>query len=142
MITELRRPPLGPAVLGAAAGGYLFPALTTAVNALLVPDPAVADRLATAAWTTLGIPSAAAAVLATVWYHFRTPPAHPSASVTTAAFIRTALVFAALSGAVTTVLVLNGVLDLGAFGFTLSSAAMGGGIAARRWARTNRARRA
>jgi hypothetical protein len=150
MITDIRRaqpapgptprPPLGRAVLAAAVGGYAFPAVTTALNALLIPDPELAGRLAVAAWTTLGVPSAVAAVLATVWYHFRTPPAGPSASTTLAAFLRAALVLAALSGAATAVLIANGLLDLAALQFTLSAAAIGGGLAARRWARTHRSR--
>jgi len=148
MITDIRgaapvpalRPPLGRAVLGAAVGGYAFPAVTTAVNALVIPVPEVADRLAVAAWTTLGIPSAAAAVLATLWYHFRTPPARPSAGTTLAAFLRAALVSAALSGAGTAMLIGNGMLDLAALQFTVSAAAMGGGVTARRWARTHRSR--
>ena len=134
------RAPLGRAVLGAAAAGYLFPAVTTAVNALVIPVPEVADQLAVAAWTTLGIPSAVASVLATVWYRYRTPPARPSARTTLAAFLRAALVLAALSGAVTAVLVGNGLLDPAALQFTLSAAAIGGGLPARRWARTHRTR--
>lgn len=149
MITDIRgarpapapRPPLGRAVLGAAVGGYAFPAVTTALNALLIPVPEIADRLAVAAWTTLGIPSAVAAVLATVWYHFRTPPARPSAATTAAAFLRAAAVLAALSGAATAVLIAHGLLDLAALQFTLSAAAVGGGLAARRWARSHRSRR-
>ncbi len=142
-IPDLARPrahPLGRAVLVAGAGGYAFPAVTTALMALLVPDPELGDRLAVAAWTTLGVSSAAAAVLATVWYHFRTPPDRSSATTTLAAFLRAALVLAALSGTATAVLVVNGLLDPATFQFTLPAAAIGGGLAARRWARTHRSR--
>lgn len=135
-----RRRPVLPAVLGGAAGGYLVPAVSTAVNALLIPDPEVAHRLAHAAWTTLGIPSAAAAALATAWYHGRTPPARPAPAATIVAFLRAALTCAVLSAAGTAVLVAHGVLDPTAFSFTISAAAVGGGITARRWARTHRRR--
>jgi hypothetical protein len=135
------RRPLGRTVLGAAAAGYLFPAVTTTANALLVPVPELAAQLTVAAWTTLGIPSAVASVLATVWYRSRTPPTRPSARTTLAAVLRSALVLAALSGAVTAVLVAHGLLHPAALQFTLSAAAIGGGLPARRWARTHRTRR-
>jgi hypothetical protein len=138
MITETHRPSLVPTVLGAAAGAYLIPAVTTAVNALFIPDPAVSERLAVAAWTTLGVPSAAAAVLATIWFHSRSAPVSPSAAVTVRAFAWTAAFFALLAGGGTAVLIGNGLLDPASLQFTMSAAAMGGGITARRWARTNR----
>lgn len=133
-----RRPALPVALLAAVVPAYLFPALTTAVNALVIPDRLVADRLADAAWTTIAVPSAAAAALVTVWTHRRTPPVPTAIGSTARAAAGAALVCLLLAGAASAVLIGNGVLPASALQFTLSSAAIGGGLAGRRWARTNR----
>ncbi len=130
-----RRPPLAVALTAAVVPAYLWPASTTALNALVVPDPALAARLATAAWTTIAIPSAVAAGLVTLRTHRRTPPARRSAGTTARASALGAGACLALSGAVSAVLIGNGLLPLAALQFTLASAALGGGLATRRWAR-------
>ena len=133
-----RRPRLPVVVVAAAVPAYLFPAVSAALNALVVPDPAVAARIATAAWTTIAVPSAVAAVLVTLWTHHRTPPLRPAAGTT--ARIVAAAAAACLAGAAagSAVLIGNGVLPAAALQFTLGSAAVGGGLAARRWARSGR----
>lgn len=132
-----RRPPLPAALAAAVVPAYLWPALTTAVNALLVPDPVLAARLASAAWTTIAIPSAVAAGLVTLWTHRRTPPARRSVATTARAFATAAALCLVLSALGSAVLIGNGVLPFAALQFTLASAALGGGLAARRWARGN-----
>ncbi len=137
------RPPLPVAVVTAMGLGYLVPSLTTAANTLLVPDPVVADRLFTAAWTTIPIPGAVAAGLVTVWTHRLRPPARPGARASARAFGIAALACLFLTTAASAVLVGNGVLPLADLQFVLPSGAIGGGMAARRWARAGRrARRA
>ncbi|MGL5811393.1 MAG: hypothetical protein ACRCYQ_15745 [Nocardioides sp.] len=133
--------PLAPAVLGAAIGGYLIPAVSTAVNALFIPTTEMADRLAVAAWTTIGVPSATAAVLATIWFHLCPAPTSPSALVTLRAFLVAALLGAVPAGILTVILIGAGVLETADLQFTISAAAIGAGMTARRWARTNRRRR-
>jgi hypothetical protein len=125
------RPALPVALISAVVPAYLFPALTTAVNALVISH----RELAAAAWTTIGIPSAAAAVVVTLWTHGRTPPGRPTAARSARAFAVAALACALLAGAGSAVLIGNGVLPLSALRYTLTSAAIGGGLAARRWAR-------
>jgi hypothetical protein len=129
------------ALLLAVTPAYFLPALTTYVNTLVISDRQVADRLAVAAWTTIAIPSAAAAGLVTLWMHRRTPPAQPVAGDIARAFAAAALACALLGSAVSAVLIGNGVLPLSALQFTVTSAALGGGLAARRWARSNRPQR-
>jgi hypothetical protein len=135
------RPPMLVALATAVVPAYLFPAVTTAVNALVIPNRAVATALAVAAWTTIAIPSAVASALVTLWTHRRTPPERPTAARSARAFTLAALACTVLAGAGSAVLIGNGVLPLSALQYTLTSAAIGGGLAARRWARTNRTRR-
>jgi peptidoglycan/LPS O-acetylase OafA/YrhL len=130
-----RRPPLAAALTAAVVPAYLWPALTTALNALVVPDPLLAARLATAAWTTIAIPSAAAAGLVALWTRRRTPPPRRSAGTAARAVTLGAASCLALSGAASAVLIGNGLLPPAALQFTLASAALGGGLATRRWAR-------
>jgi hypothetical protein len=101
--------------------------------------PEVADQLAVAAWTTLGIPSSGRLGAATVWYRSAPRRPAPSARTTLAAFLRAALVWPRWRGR-SPRRVGNGLLDLAALQFTLSAAAIGGGLPARRWARTHRTR--
>jgi peptidoglycan/LPS O-acetylase OafA/YrhL len=129
------RPRLPAALAAAVVPAYLFPAVTTALNALLVPDPDLAARLAAAAWTTIAIPSAVAAGLVTLWAHRRDPPPRRSAGTTARAVAGAALACLAVSAAACAVLVGHGALPPSALQFTLASAALGGGLAGRRWAR-------
>ena len=132
-------PTLPVALVTAVVPAYLLPALTTALNALVIPDQQLADRLAVAAWTTIAIPSAAASALVTLWAYGRTPPERPAARGIVRAFAVAALACALLAAAGSAVLIGNGALPVSALQFTLPSAAIGGGLAARRWARTHRA---
>ncbi|CCH32208.1 hypothetical protein ABZ816_34400 [Actinosynnema sp. NPDC047251] len=136
---ERPRPRLPIALLAAVVPAYLFPALTSALSALVIPDPVVAAAVAAASWTTIAIPSAVAAVLVTLWTRRRTPPERPTAGRTAKAVGIAALICVLIAGAGSAVLIGNGVLPLTVLQYTLSSAAIGGGLAARRWARTNRA---
>ncbi|AEV85121.1 hypothetical protein ACWT_4097 [Actinoplanes sp. SE50] len=129
------------ALATAVVPAYLLPAVTTAGNALVIPDRAVATALATAAWTTIAIPSAVASALVTLWTRGRTPPRRPTAARSARAFTLAALACTVLAGAGSAVLIGNGVLPLSALQYTLTSAAIGGGLVAGRWARTNRTSR-
>lgn len=133
-----RRPPLPLALIAAAVPAYLFPALTTAANALVIPNREIAASLSVAAWTTIAIPSAAASVIVTLWNYWRTPPERPTAGRSARAFAIAALACVVLGGGGSALLIVNGVLPLSALQYTLSSAALGGGLAARRWARASR----
>jgi hypothetical protein len=129
-----------PALAGAVIPAYLFPATTTALNALVIPDPEIAARVGIAAWTTIAIPSAVMAGIVAIVTSRRTPPV-PSARATARAFFLAALAGALLAGAATAVLIGNEILHVSDLQFTLLSGALGGGLAARRWARSSRPRR-
>jgi len=133
------RPSLLVALVVAVIPAYLLPALSVTLNTLVIPDQEFADQLAVAAWTTIAVPSAAASALVTLWTHGRTPPRPPGARRSARAFAVAAVISTLLAGAGSAVLIGNGVLPVSALQYTLPSAALGGGLAARRWARTHRA---
>ena len=135
--TAGHRPALPAALVAAVLPAYLWPAVTTALNALVIPDPGVAARIGAAAWTTIAVPSAVAAGLVTLWTHHRPPPPAGTTARTVAVVVAACLVLAAVG---TVVLIGHGVLPLSALQFTLTSAALGGGLSARRWARGHRRR--
>ncbi|MEU5695286.1 hypothetical protein [Actinosynnema sp. NPDC020468] len=137
-MTTRPRPGRLTAVLRSALPAYAFPAVTAYLNAKIIPDPDLAARLETASYSTIAIPSAASAVLVTLWLHNRTPPEAPTRGRVARAMALAALVCAALAGAVSAVLIANGLQDLSVLQFTLSSAVIGGSISARAWARSRR----
>ncbi|TCO61042.1 hypothetical protein [Actinocrispum wychmicini] len=128
------------AAVRSAVPAYAFPAVTAYLNAQLIPDSDLAARLEVASYSTIAIPSAVAAVLVTLWLHSRTPPEAPSRGRVARTVAIAALVCVALAGAVSAVLIGNGLQDLSILQFTLGSAALGGGLSARKWVRS-RARR-
>ncbi|MEU4803821.1 hypothetical protein [Actinosynnema sp. NPDC023587] len=129
------------AVIRSAVPAYAFPAVTAYLNAQLVPDPAFADRLEQASCTTIAIPSAAAATLVTLWLHGRTPPEAAGRGVVARTVAVAALVCTVLAGAASALLIGNGLADLSVLQFTLGSAAIGGGLSGRAWARSRSPRR-
>ncbi|MEM9041635.1 MAG: hypothetical protein AAGD33_17215 [Actinomycetota bacterium] len=128
-----RKQRLAPDLLRAVPPAYAFPALSTFANAQLIGN----DALATAAFTTIAIPSAAAAAAVTVRDHVRPR--------------RRGLVRAAISGAaiglfpalaVTGALVTNDIAASAMWWEAPPSAAIGGAVASvlasRRAARAHR----
>ena len=133
------RPSLLVALVTAVIPAYLLPALSVTLNTLVIPDDEFADQLAVAAWTTIAIPSAVASGLVTLWTYGLTPPQPPGARRSARAFVVAAVISTLLAGVGSAVLIGHGVLPLSTLQYTLPSAALGGGLAARRWARTLRA---
>ncbi|MEV6769285.1 hypothetical protein AB0N05_11745 [Nocardia sp. NPDC051030] len=124
------------AVLRSAVPAYAFPAVSAYLNAQIIPAPDFAARLEVASYTTIAIPSAVAAALVTLWLYGRIPPEAPSRGRVARTIATAALVCAALAGFVSAVLIGNGLLDLSILQFTLGSAVLGGGLAARAWVRS------
>lgn len=132
MSVPLHRPPLRRALLSNVVPAYLVPTAITYLNAQLIPDERLAAQIEAASYSWIAVPSALASAVVTVWLHRRVPAAMPRPwrALGLGTLAGTAL---ALAG--TLVLIAAGLADASVLQFTVSSAAVGGGLAARAWAK-------
>jgi hypothetical protein len=119
-----RPAPLARAVVVAALPAYALPAVQVFVTSRLLGD----DRLATAAFTSIAVPSAVAAALVTVVLHGRTPAVRPAAALTTV--LAAALGCATIALAVAASLGGTGLADSTLLLDAVPSAAVGGTVTA------------
>jgi hypothetical protein len=108
---------------------YLFPAVVVSINARFIPNNVTSKALARAAYSTIAVPSALAALLVTVVMcsrsHLRTPN-RSAFRVAAFAAVRCFAIAAVLSLA----LVTSGLFDSRLFLDSIPSATIGGAIAA------------
>lgn len=138
MRPDRERPALIPTLLRNVLPAYAVPAVATFANAQVIPDAEFAQRIEAASYTTIAIPSAAASAAVTVWLIRRTPPPATAAS-RRRAFLTAGLACSAVAAMLSAVLIGNGLQAPSLLQFALPAAFMGGGLAARAWARSRRA---
>ncbi len=127
------RPPLVAVIARNVLPAYVMPAAFAYANAQVIPDEALAAQVEAASVTTIAIPSAAASLVVTLWNHWRTPPRQAPGARVRKAFLVGGLTSLLIAAFVSAVLIGNGFQPLSLLQYTLLSALIGGGLAARAW---------